>query len=986
MTNLAVLLALAVPLSPGPPPGGGGEPVEPVEYGRDVRPILSRNCFQCHGPDVEARQARLRLDRPDVLQDGRGILVPGAPDESELYRRITAADPDERMPPPEAHKTLTEDQVELLRSWIEQGAAYEDHWSFRPVARPEVPPVRAADWPRGPIDRFVLARLEREGLEPSPEADRRTLVRRVTFDLTGLPPSPAEVRAFLDDPRPDAYERLVDRLLESRAHAERMTLAWMDAARYGDSSVFHADGPRDMWPWRDWVIDAYGSNMPFDRFTVEQLAGDLLPGAGREQRVASGFLRNNGTSDEGGAIDEEFRVRYMVDRVKTTSNVWLGLSMECAQCHEHKFDPLSQEDYYRFYAYFNQSRERGMQTRNGNEAPLVRVPSLEEEREEERLGDEIAAVERELATAAPPPDALLAWIEDQRANLLALEEPELGDWHALGPLQASSGKEAFQRAFGPEEGVDLAAEVEGLAWKQRPEWEDGVVQSLGSTGNSATYLFRTLHLERAAPRAVSLGSDDTIQVWLNGELALAKEVYRGAAADQERIPLDLRAGENELLIKVCNGGGPTAFYFELLGLDLPDPVVAALREEDCDRSLEQRDALRDHYVRRVWPPGVERVASLDALQGELAAVQGAVPTVMVMEDLPGGRMTYLLERGQYDAPREDRPLEPGVPEFLLPAPRTAPQNRLGLARWLVHPDHPLTARVAVNRYWALLTGSGLVRTVMDFGSQGEWPSHPALLDYLASDFIAGGWNVRATLRQIVTSATYRQASVTRPELLERDPENRLLARAPRLRLQGEFLRDQALSVSGLLVDRVGGPGVRPYQPAGLWNEVSLDKNVRFVQDHGEALYRKSMYIYWKRSAPMPAMVLFDAPTREKCVVLRQRTNTPLQALVTLNDVQFVEAARHLAERMARGTGDFGERLALGFELCTARPPDELRVEVMRDVFDAQLAHYRADPAAAEALLAVGESERDAALDPAEHAAWTVLASMLLNLDETLNRE
>ena len=977
----ALLLLAAAP--------SADEPV-PVEFNRDVRPILSQNCFPCHGPDDDARQAELRLDQARVLEDERGILVPGSPRSSELIRRITAQDAGERMPPADSKRRLTPEQIDVLRRWVEQGAQYQEHWSFRPIRRPAPPDVGHTDWPINPIDRFVLAALEARGLEPSPQADGRTLVRRLSLDLSGTPPTREDVQTFLADSRTDAYERLVDRLLASRAYAERMTLAWMDAARYGDTSVYHADGPRDMWLWRDWVIEAYDSNLPFDRFTIDQLAGDLVPGATRGQLVASGFHRNNGTSDEGGAIDEELRVNYMVDRVKTTANVWLGLSMECAQCHEHKFDPIEQEDYYRFFAFFDQSREKGFQTRQGNEPPILRVPSPEQERQDTLLTSQIDAAQRELDGAEPPQAGILQWIEEQRAELLASVEPELGTWHVLGPFEAASGKEAFQTEYGPEHGpehgIDLQAAVRGRAWEAKPDWTDGKVRSLGLPDNSAIYLARTIHAERALRRGVSLGSDDTIQVWLNGDLILAKEVYRGTAPDQEKLELDLRRGENQLLLKVCNGGGASGYYFDLLGLPLPDEVLAALRLQDCDRGVEHSRVLRDHYVRAVWPQGVERAAKLGGLRKERADLRQASPTVMVMEDLPGGRMTYVLERGQYDAPRKDRSVEPGVPEFLLPMPGYAPPNRLGLALWLTHPDHPLTARVAVNRYWAMIFGTGIVRTVMDLGSQGERPSHSRLLDWLASDFIASSWNVKHAVKQIVMSATYRQSSRMQAELRTADPQNRLLGRAPRYRLQGEFLRDQALAVSGLLVDQVGGPGVRPYQPAGLWNEVSLDKNVRFVQDHGDALYRKSMYIYWKRSAPMPVMTTFDAPTREKCVVQRQRTNTPLQALVLLNDVQFVEAARHLAERMMRGGDDFPSRLDVGFELCTARPADEQRRRIMRAVYERQLAVYGADPTSAGELLNVGESAGDASLDGAERAAWTVVASMLLNLDETLNRE
>lgn len=958
-----------------------------IDFGRDVQPILSQSCFVCHGPDEATREADLRLDLAEMLNPDWGVVVPGSPQDSELFLRITSATASEHMPPPDHGEALTAEQVETIRRWIAEGAEFTRHWSFRAVDAPAVPEVELDDWVRNPIDAFVLARLESEGLAPAPEADRATLVRRLSFDLTGMPPSPVDVEAFVRDDRPEAYDELVERLLASDAYAERMTLAWMDAARYGDTSVHHADGPRDMWPWRDWVIAAYAQNMPFDRFTIEQLAGDLLPEPTHDQLVASGFHRNTPTSDEGGAIDEELRVKYMVDRVKTTSNVWLGLSMECAQCHDHKYDPISQTDYYRFYAYFNQSVEPGFQTRNGNQAPLVRIPSAEQTESLATIRGEIAAADAFFADARPPRDAFATWVEAQRADLLARVEPSLGDWFALGPFTAPNKAQAYATEWGPEAGpIDVAQESGGKPWVARANDADGTPHALAAVDNSAIYLTRTIHSERAQSVAISLGSDDSIVVFLDGQRVFENDVPRGVAPDQDRAVLDLPIGTSQLLLKIVNGGGAMGYYFRLEGPGLPDAVQAALATPAEERDDAGNAALHDHYVRQVWSTGVAQVALREAAVAREQALNAQIPTTMVMEDVAEPRTTYVLARGQYDAPDDERPVEPGVLEHVLPLSGDAPPNRLGLAEWLVDPTHPLTARVTVNRYWSLFFGRGLVTSVMDFGSQGARPSHPQLLDWLARDFVTSGWDVKRTLRQIVTSSTYRQSSRADAELRTADPENALLARAPRFRLHGEFLRDQALAVSGLLVDRIGGPGVRPYQPDGLWNEVALDKNLRFMRGAGEALYRKSMYIYWKRSAPMPSMATFDTPIRDTCVVLRQRTNTPLQALVTLNDVQFVEAARHLAERLVKSAPDFEARLDLGFVLCTARPADELRREVCREVYDAQLADFQVDLDAARALLGVGETPNDPALDPAELASWTVLASMLLNLDETLTRE
>jgi hypothetical protein len=760
----------------------------------------------------------------------------------------------------------------------------------------------------------------------------------------------------------------------------------MDAARYGDTSVHHADGPRDMWPWRDWVIRAYRDNMPFDRFTVEQLAGDLLPEPTTEQLVASGFHRNTPTSDEGGAIDEELRVKYMVDRVKTTGNVWLGLSVECAQCHDHKYDPFTRRDYYSLFAYFNQSVEKGFQTRGGNAAPLISVPSDDQDAELATLDESVQSVEAFFETAAPPLEELEAWRVAERKELLERDTPELGAWFFVGPFQKGSRAEAYNYDHGPEAiEIDIAAEIGGKAWKERAD-QDGKLHNLGNTSNSAIYLTRIIESEQAQSAMVSLGSDDSIKIWLDSELVFEKDVGRGVAADQDQAKLELPAGESRLLMKIVNGGGPTGYYFKMGGETLPKAVLAALEAEPESLDDQAKGVLRDHFIRTSWNEGLEKTSVKEAALARKEELKKSLATVMVMKDVSKARMTYILERGQYDAPQKDQPMEPGVPEHIHPQAEDAPKNRLGLAQWLVHPEHPMTARVAVNRYWAMLFGRGLVRSVMDFGSQGDRPSHPALLDWLAGDFIESGWDVKRALKQLVMSATYRQDSRADAARIAADPENVLQARAPRFRLHGEFLRDQALVVGDLLVDEVGGPGVKIYQPEGLWNAVSLDRNLRFSQDHGEKLYRKSMYIYWKRSAPQPAMSTFDTPIRDTCVIQRQRTNTPMQALVTLNDVQFVEAARHLARRLILAESDFDARLDLGFMLLTAHPADELAREVMREMYDAQLPVYQADPEAALALVSAGESERDESLDTAEHATWTVLASMILNLDETLTRE
>lgn len=956
-----------------------------VQFNRDIRPLLSSKCYHCHGPDEHDREADLRLDK--VVEDlaDRGVVVPGNAEESELIRRVVSTDPDEVMPPPAAKLELTPEEIKLLRAWVEQGGEFEGHWAFIPPEKPMPPTAEQAAPVRNAIDVFVQKRLEADGLKAAGEADRRTLIRRATLDLWGLPPTPEAIEEFLADPRPDAYEHLIDRLLDSPRYGERMTVAWMDAARYGDTSVFHADGPRDMWPWRDWVLRAYNTNMPFDQFTVEQLAGDLLPNPTTSQLVATGFNRNHGTTDEGGAIDEEYRVEYIVDRVKTTSMIWLGLTMECAQCHDHKYDPITQEDYYRFFAFFNQTPEKGMQTRNGNAEPRAMVPSDLQTVRLESLKNKVSTLETAFASAVPPTEEIDRWIE---GRLQKTSPPSLGTWHRIGPFKAANLDEAFGKKFGPEKKLELKKKYGELAWQEHSDWQDGNVINFDySADGDTTYLYRPIESKEPTELDLSLGSDDTITVWVNGKEVHKNKANRGAAADQDKISVSLKPGKNDLLIKICNNNGPTGFYFKTGAATLPEKLQQAIELAADDRNDEQKKAILDHYRNKVWEQGKKSLEQIAAAKKARDDFQKTIPTVMVMKDMQKPRMTFILERGSYDAPKKDQAVKPRTPSFLPQFPEADMESRLGLAKWLTSDRHPLTARVAVNRYWTQLFGQGIVSTVADFGSQGAWPSHPELLDYLARDFVESGWDVKRMIRKIVTSHTYRQSSRVSDVHLAKDPLNTLLARSPRLRLPAEFIRDNALSVAGLLVEQVGGPGVKPYQPPGLWNEVSLSGNVRFKRDTGEKLYRRTMYTYWKRSSPQPAMMTFDVPTREKCVIQRQRTNTPLQALVTLNDEQFVEAARCFAERILESDcRDDKERLDMAFELSTGRRADSFRHRLLTELLQEEHDRYKADEEAAVSLLSVGEVGRNESLDAAEHAAWTIVASAILNLDETLNKE
>lgn len=890
-----------------------------------------------------------------------------------------------------ARRTVAAALVAACAAWC--GFAADEgrrHWSFVPPVRPPLPTVRDQGWGRNAVDRFILARLEREGLQPSPRADRRTLIRRVTFDLTGLPPTIAEIDAFLADKSSEAYEKVVRRLLVSPHYGERMALRWLDLARYADTNGYSIDGGRHMWAWRDWVIAAYNRNMPFDRFTVEQLAGDLLPGATTSQRIASGFNRNHMNTHEGGTIEEEYRVAYVVDRVKTTAQTWMGLTLGCAQCHDHKYDPISQREYYRFFAYFNTITDRGNDGDGGvNSVPYMPVfsPAQESELAElseqrERLREKLLAPDQKLDAAQD------AWAVAERNADRA--PPNLGPWHLLGPFAAESGDEAFKTDYGPESEIDLEASyLDGtLRWLKRPDLEDGKSHELVGE-KSAWYLHRKLTAKRADAIELSLGSDDSIKVWFNGRPVLDSNAKRGVAPDQERITIDMKAGRNELLVKIVNYGGPGGFYFKLVRAGPPVEIVELLARDSASWDDEQRRAARAYY--RSIAPQLERLRAKIAKREERIAAITAMPrtTVMVMQEMAKPRDTFVLDRGRYDLPGEK--VTVGTPSCLPPMPKAAPPSRLGLARWLVDPSHPLTARVAVNGYWQMLFGAGLVRTSEDFGSQGELPSHPKLLDWLAVEFAEGGWDIKVMMRLLVTSATYCQSSSSGPDLVKLDPRNRLLARGPRVRLQAELVRDNALAVSGLLVTRIGGPSVRPYQPAGLWKEMSHYGKTpateqMYVTDSGEKLYRRSLYTIWKRTVPPPSMVVFDAPNRELCTVRRDRTNTPLQALVLMNETGFVEAARALAERMMKEGGRAPEeRLSFGFLLVTARQPDDEERGILLNAFERECLVYRDDPKAALELLSVGESKRDETLDPAEHAAWTFVANLLLNLSETITK-
>jgi hypothetical protein len=1027
-----------------------------IEFNRDVRPILSDKCYACHGPGVQ--MATLRFDSEDgakkALKDNRFAIVPGDPEHSEIIARITATDPARRMP--QRAEPLSPRDVEVLRRWITQGATWQKHWAFIPPVRPALPGVVDEKWVRNPIDTFVLARLEREGLKPSPEADRPTWLRRVTLDLTGVPPTIAEIDAFLNDTGPDAYDKVVDRLLRSPRYGERMAFPWLEAARYADSNGYQSDGERHMWRWRDWVIDAFNRNMPFDQFTVEQLAGDMLPDATLEQRIATGFNRNHRGNSEGGIIPEEYQVEYVVDRVDTMSTVFMGLTVGCARCHNHKYDPIPQKDYYQLFAYFNNIPEQGKARRQGNSPPYIKAPTREQLPRLQELDQRLAAAQQELDRREPEiARAQRAWEQSIDRTAATPWGPTLGlvahvplDGDLIAPvaitrdgkpgaLKVSDGEARFAPGR-----VGQAASFDGQTFIQ-----GGDITGFDSHGfyddkySLAAWIYPTadtgaivtkvgdifepnghgLHLKNGkveynyvskwVDEGIRLNSRNTVtlnewhQVTLTydgSRYAEGVKLYVDGEEWQWEVLLDDLNNPRPLRrepLRIGGGGGPDNRFSgriddvriydrelsaaEARVLADPTPVTEIAGLAEGMRTRAQTDKIRDYFLENAAPAPLRHARS-ELIEARAArnTYYDSLPTVMVMEELPTPRESHLLIRGAYDRPG-DR-VTPMLPSALASAADNAkyPANRLGLARWLVDPSHPLTARVTVNRLWQMYFGAGLVKTVEDFGSQGEQPSHPELLDWLATEFLRAGWNMKAMHKLIVLSATYRQASSSSNPLLQRDPENRLLARGPSARLTAEMVRDQSLAIAGLLVDRIGGRSVYPYQPPGLWRELNSYED--YVQGHGEDLYRRSLYTFWKRSVPPPTMANFDASSRESCVVRMNVTNTPLQALDLMNNVAYVEAARVLAQRMMKEGGTAPQdRVAYAFRLATSRPPTRAESQILTQALTTELETFKTNREAALKYVSHGESPRDERLDVSELAAYTSVASLILNQSQTI---
>ncbi|MBY0505076.1 MAG: DUF1553 domain-containing protein [Bryobacteraceae bacterium] len=961
-----------------------------VEFNRDVRPILSDKCFACHGPDAKTKGIPLRLDvESEAKADRRGrvAIKPGLPDESEIIRRVRAAQPARRMPPAITGHTVTDAEVATLRRWISEGAAWQAHWAFIPP-KPQSPPKSASKWARNPIDAFVLARLEREHLAPSPAAAAETLLRRATLDLTGLPPTPVELDAFLRDKSPLAYERALDRLLASPRYGERMAARWLDAARYADTNGYQFDGERQMWRWRDWVIEAFNRNQPFNQFALEQIAGDLLPQPTLDQKIATGFNRNHRGNTEDGIVPEEYAVEYVVDRVETTSTVFLGLTLGCARCHNHKYDPLTQKEFYQFFAYFNNVPENGRAMKYGNSPPYLPAPTAAQQAE---LKQREAAIAAERETLRRRESVIAA---AQSKTKTGPWTPATGSDFAWQPGQPTEAKQAG--AFDIRDHFTLSARVKvgngALLTRMvdRPQGKGyGVYLRDGRVHVHLTSAFADDAIRLDTVRQWEPGREIHVAVTYDGRVAAAGvNVYVDGQREEVKVSQDtlyrpfVNAGAifKEPLRIGAGGGAENRFAGQILAARvysraLPADEVAALS------GRQSPEFARAAFLESDPGPDGETWRKLRRLLDEKERFERTFPTVMVMAEGPP-KQAHILLRGAYDKPGEA--VTPGVPAVLPPLPPGLPNNRLGLARWIVSPENPLLARVTVNRFWQMYFGTGLVKTTEDFGTQGEWPSHPELLDWLALEFIRSGWDVKALQKLILSSATYRQSSKVTPELLERDPGNRLLARGPRLRLAPEMIRDAALYSSGLLQESLGGPSVKPYQPAGLWKEISM-QDMDYVESRGRDLYRRGLYTFWKRTIAPPMMVNFDAANHESCTVRESRTNTPLQALNLMNDVTFLEAGRLLGQRMLKEGGASPEqRLAYGFRLVTGRRPDTGEVRILTQSLAYHLDYFSSEQAAP--YLNQGVAKTDASLKPAQLAAYAAVGNLLLNLDEAVTKE
>jgi mono/diheme cytochrome c family protein len=1030
--------------------------VERLNFGRDILPILSDNCYQCHGPDEQARKAKLRFDTKEGafrIKDGKAVIAPGKSSESELIRRITSTDPDDVMPPPKSNRRLTGQQIDLLKRWIDQGAIWSKHWSFEPPQQPEIPKTKNKHWVENPIDAFVLARLEKEKLKASPEANKETLLRRITLDLTGLPPTLAELDAFLADKSPNAYGKVVDRLLASPRYGERMAVDWLDIARFADTHGYQMDRYRAMWPYRDWVIKAFNQNLSYDKFILWQLAGDLLPNPTKEQRLATAFNRLHCQNEEGGIVEEEYRVAYVVDRVNTIGTAFLGLTLECSRCHDHKFDPITQRDYYSLFAFFQNIDESG-QTSYFTDSMPVPTLLLSDDVTDTKLAllkNEIAEKEQQLAALRETThDSFTQWLttnthaveisglvasfsfDEITANKItnavnpsklgnAVENPKLVPGKS-GQCVELSGENGF--TF-PSIGHFNRTDPFSISlWLQTPSYAPRAVIlhhskapiDAGSRGyelllENGHVVFglhhmwpgNSLKVATKDPIAsnqwtqVSITYDGSsrangVHIYLNGNPVPCETIRDGLFKD-----IAYENGEPELAIgyRFRDNGfrGGHVDDFKLFNRALTPLEVSQLarRTNSSDGiniasaklTATQRDELFDFYFATVCAPALKISDELHQLRQEQNRLINPIPEVMVMQEMPQPKPAYILKRGAYDSHGEQ--VSANTPASLPSFPAGEQRNRLGLTHWLLSSENPLTARVTVNRAWQMMFGRGIVETSDNFGKQGTFPTHPELLDWLACEFRDNGWDMKHLVKLIAMSSTYRQSSSCSPELLARDPANELLARGPARRLTAEMLRDQALAVSGLLVEKIGGPSVKPYQPDGLWEEKAMGAP-HYDQGHGDDLHRRSLYTFWKRTVPPPAMIAFDSSEKNICTVRRQSTSTPLQSLALLNDTQILEAARHVSQRMLKEGGtNLENQVSWTFRLITNRRPTSKETKLLKALYEEQRDIFAADKASAEKLLAVGEAKNDPNLNTAALAAGTVLAEAILNHDAAVMR-
>jgi len=1028
---------------------------ETVDYNFHIKPILSDRCFTCHGPDPGTREADLRLDIPEGFVEKLGeerdrqAIVRGKPHKSELIKRINHEDPNELMPPPESNLMLTDLEKALLEKWIDQGAEWKSHWAFSAPAKNVVSKKRSSGTTNNEIDQYILAELERNGLSPSPRADKETLIRRVTFDLTGLPPTLEDIDSFLKDSSSTAYEKVIDRLLASNAYGERMAADWMDVSRYADTGGYQSDRLRRMWPWRDWVIDAYNDNLPYDEFVTWQLAGDLLPGATKEQQMATAFNRNHRQTEEGGSIEEEFRTEYVADRAMTTATAFLGLTMDCARCHDHKYDPISQKEYYAFSGFFNQIDESG-QTSFFTDAVPVPTMLLTSEEEEAQLNDingQITVNEKQLASLRDTErSAFENWLQaSSSASIPNLPQKGLVAHLPLDQIRNDQTPNAINRALPGKTVFDPTVEPGKSNNAVLFDGENGIeVEGVGNFERSAPFSLSfwmkagewnawnvLVHHTKAALDAGSRGYEVALQenkvvfglshMWPQNAIRVVSKdslsldtwhhitaTYDGSSTadgitlyiDGTPVPVDvvrdnlfknITYERTEVNLTLGYRFRDTGFGAGLLDeLRVYDRELVSLEAAQLagnpptptffsEPTTTEKEALYDYYLHHKSTAYQETLAKLESLRTQENDLISPIDEMMVMKDMAETRPTHLLVRGAYD--NKGDLVDAGTPEGILSFPDSLPSNRLGLAQWMLAPDNPLTSRVVVNRYWQMLFGQGLVTTPDDFGNQGALPSHPDLLDWLAVTFRESGWDTKAIIKLIAMSATYQQSSAFTDEHMVLDPDNMLLARGPSFRLTAEMARDQALAASGALVEKIGGPPVKPYQPAGLWKEKSGSV---YVRDTGEGLYRRSLYTFWKRTSPPPSMITFDASRRNYCVVRRQTTSTPLQALVLMNDPQFVEASRILAQRMIEEGGEtLSDRLSFAFRLLTSRNPSEAELGILEATYHEQLAEFKTTQASVSELLTIGDAPNPDSIDPTELAAYTITASTIMNSDAAI---